>query len=90
MFPKGIDNQMPMKTVHVEYFAVLRELVGVAGETLTTDLATPDALFAELRQRHSLPDVGRMKVAVNAEFADWKTALHDGDTVVFIPPVAGG
>ena len=81
---------MSMKTLHVEYFAVLRELVGVERETLATDLSTPDALFAELRQRHSLPDVGRMKVAVNAEFADWQAALQDGDTIVFIPPVAGG
>jgi molybdopterin converting factor small subunit len=29
-------------------------------------------------------------VAVNAEFGDWSQPLGAGDTVVFIPPVAGG
>jgi molybdopterin converting factor small subunit len=29
-------------------------------------------------------------VAVNTQFSDWNRALADGDTVVFIPPVAGG
>jgi molybdopterin synthase sulfur carrier subunit len=29
-------------------------------------------------------------VAVNTEFADWSRRLNAGDTVVFIPPVAGG
>jgi molybdopterin converting factor small subunit len=27
---------------------------------------------------------------VNAEFGEWTQALADGDSVVFIPPVAGG
>ena len=31
-----------------------------------------------------------LKVAVNTEFADWSRPLAAGDTVVFIPPVAGG
>jgi molybdopterin converting factor small subunit len=29
-------------------------------------------------------------VAINAEFRDWQSPLKDGDSVVFIPPVAGG
>jgi len=31
-----------------------------------------------------------LKVAVNTEFSDWSRRLISGDTVVFIPPVAGG
>jgi molybdopterin converting factor small subunit len=31
-----------------------------------------------------------LRVAVNAEFGDWSQPLAHGDTVVFIPPVAGG
>ena len=31
-----------------------------------------------------------LRVAVNAEFGEWTQALADGDSVVFIPPVAGG
>jgi molybdopterin converting factor small subunit len=32
----------------------------------------------------------QLKVALNSEFSDWQTPLRHGDTVVFIPPVAGG
>ena len=31
-----------------------------------------------------------LRVAVNAEFGEWSQRLADGDSVVFIPPVAGG
>jgi molybdopterin converting factor small subunit len=31
-----------------------------------------------------------MKVAINDEFSEWNSELADGDSVVFIPPVAGG
>jgi molybdopterin converting factor small subunit len=27
---------------------------------------------------------------VNVRFSDWGRAVDDGDTIVFIPPVAGG
>jgi molybdopterin converting factor small subunit len=64
--------------------------VGCAHETLSTPAATVGELYAELDQRHAFPAVGRMKVAVNDEFCAWDTALRDGDSVVFIPPVAGG
>ena len=31
-----------------------------------------------------------LRVAINAEFADWAQPLAEGDAVVFLPPVAGG
>ena len=31
-----------------------------------------------------------LRVAVNDEFGDWRQPLAEGDTVVFLPPVAGG
>jgi molybdopterin converting factor small subunit len=31
-----------------------------------------------------------LRVAVNSNFGDWAQPLAAGDTVVFIPPVAGG
>ena len=31
-----------------------------------------------------------LSVAVNAEYTDNTTVLHDGDEVAFIPPVSGG
>lgn len=79
-----------MAEIRIEYFAVLREHVGRAGEQLTTAAATVGDLYAELDARYAFPAVGRVKVAVNDEFRDWTTPLRDGDFVVFIPPVAGG
>jgi molybdopterin converting factor subunit 1 len=79
-----------MKTITIEYFAVLREHSGVADEALATNAATPAELFAELSERYGFPELASIKVAINDEFGDWSAALNDGDTVVFIPPVAGG
>jgi molybdopterin converting factor subunit 1 len=80
-----------MKQVHVQYFAVLREQAGRNAETIATTVTTPAELYEELRVRHQLGLTrAQLKVAVNAEFADWSRPLADGDTVVFIPPVAGG
>ena len=80
-----------MKTVHVQYFALLREQRGLSQETLAT--AAPDAatLYAELGARHgfTLP-VTRLRAAINGDFAPWPAPLKDNDEIVFIPPVAGG
>ena len=83
--------QRTAKTLRVQYYAILREQAGRSDETLDTSAATPAELFAELRQRHPFqlgPE--QLKVALNSEFGDWHTPLKHGDTVVFIPPVAGG
>ena len=79
------------REVRVSYFALLRDEAGCAEERVTTACATAGELYAELRRRYrfSLPPE-RLRVAVNAAFADWDTALAAGDLVVFIPPVAGG
>jgi sulfur-carrier protein len=78
-------------TLHVQYFAILREQRGASGETLTTEAASPAALYEELRARHgfTLP-ANRVRAAVNDEFVAATAPLGDGDRVVFIPPVAGG
>jgi molybdopterin-guanine dinucleotide biosynthesis protein A len=83
----------PMHTKHVlvQYYALLREQAGRPSESLQTAAATARELYQELNQRHPFtlpPEL--LRVAVNAEFADWSTPLTEGDTVVFIPPVAGG
>jgi molybdopterin-guanine dinucleotide biosynthesis protein A len=75
----------------VRYFAVLREQAGRSTEQLETQAATPRELYDELRRRRGLtlaPEF--LRVAVNDEFGDWRSPLSDGDTVVFLPPVAGG
>jgi molybdopterin converting factor small subunit len=79
-----------MIKVRVEYFAILRERAGKTREEVRTVASTPAELFAELGERHGFPRLPSLKVAINDEFRDWNTALADGDSVVFIPPVAGG
>lgn len=80
-----------MKDVQVQYYALLREERGLSQETLQTTAETPRALYAELRERHefTLPPE-RLSVAINETFTTWDASLATGDTVVFIPPVAGG
>jgi len=80
-----------VKTVHLQYFALLREQRGLSTETLSTSAETAAQLYDELRARHpfTLP-AERLRVAVNGEFAPWTTSLTEGTQIVFIPPVAGG
>lgn len=77
--------------VTVQYFALLREQRGLNSEILDTHAPTPAALYAELRARHgfTLP-ADRVRAAINGDFAPAGAALRENDTVVFIPPVAGG
>lgn len=89
--PDAGTGATAMREVQVQYFALLREQAGRREETLRTSAATPRELYAELAARHGFslaPE--HLKVAINAQFADWSQALAEGDNVVFIPPVAGG
>jgi molybdopterin converting factor subunit 1 len=80
-----------MKDIQVQYFAMLREQAGCDKEKIKTPADTPAALYQELCHNHgfTLP-AGGLKVAINDAFAAWNTTLKDGDSVVFIPPFAGG
>ena len=80
-----------MPKVHLQYFAILREQRGLGDETLATTATTPAELYDELRARHAFTLPGdRVRAAVNDAFVSPDAPLHDGDRVVFIPPVAGG
>ena len=77
--------------VNVQYFAALREARGVSSETITTDAGNAAALYKELSATYhfSLP-LQNVRVAINNDLAEMDQPLSEGDTVVFIPPVAGG
>ena len=80
-----------MKTIHVQYFAVLREQARRGEETLATDARSPADLYEALKECHGLTlPRAVLRVAVNEEFCGWDRPLQEGDRVVFIPPVAGG
>jgi molybdopterin converting factor small subunit len=85
------DLSSLVKTVRLQYFALLREQRGVSSETLSTAAQTPGELYEELRARHPFTlAADRLRVAINGEFAPWNAPLPDGADLVFIPPVAGG
>ncbi|MEQ1581298.1 MAG: NTP transferase domain-containing protein [Steroidobacteraceae bacterium] len=80
-----------LKQLKIQYFALFREQAGRGEETLESTADTPARLYAELQRRHPFKlQKEQLRVAVNAEFCDWQASLNSGDTVVFIPPVAGG
>jgi molybdopterin-guanine dinucleotide biosynthesis protein A len=79
------------KRIKVQYYAILREQAGRSDESVVTGANTPRDLYNELKSRYPFSLAPEMlRVAVNAEFGDWSQHLTDGDSVVFIPPVAGG
>jgi molybdopterin-guanine dinucleotide biosynthesis protein A len=85
------EDAISAKHLTVQYYALLREQAGRREEALESSAANARELYAELAARYpfTLP-AELLRVAINAEFADWSAPLHEGDEVVFIPPVAGG
>jgi len=86
-------NPSAKAPVSVLYFAVLRDLAGVAEETV--ELPSPaevGALLSLLERAHEAlrGRLGSVRVAVNEEFAPLSTLLHGGEVVALIPPVSGG
>jgi len=80
-----------VKKITIQYYAILREQRGIDEEQIETAAQTACELYAELKEKYCFPlEQNSLKVAVNDEFSEWKTALNSGDAVVFIPPVSGG
>lgn len=80
-----------MKKITVHYFGILREQAGCASEPCETEAATCADLFKELAARHSFSmPMANCRPAVNHAVARPDSPIADGDTVVFLPPVAGG
>ena len=84
-------------TLHVVYFAWLRERVGLGEEqvAVTADIATVADLLAVLRARspahaRAFADTTSVRCAVNQEFAAPDAPVRPGDEVAFFPPVTGG
>ena len=78
--------------INVLYFASLADEANCHEETVTVPQSTSlTELYEQLRQKHrfSRPQ-SELRVAVNDYFAKWTDEIYDGDSVVFITPVAGG
>jgi molybdopterin synthase sulfur carrier subunit len=75
----------------VLYFASLRDRAGMDMEQVNSLAIDARALYTELQARHGFTlSEERLRVAVNGAFARWEQNLHEGDEVVFLPPVSGG
>ena len=80
-----------MKTVQIQYFAILREAAGKDEETLSTAATTPADLYLELQARYAFTfPLDALRVSINARFAKMHDPLQSDDRISFIPPVAGG
>ena len=78
-------------TIIVRYYALLREERGLEEESINTSAKTAADLYEELLEKHGFSLARkRLWVAVNDEMSAWEQTIEEGDTVVFIPPVAGG
>ena len=79
--------------VHVLYFGIVRERLGVREEDVVlADESTVADLMAQLSAAHEqiAEGVASIRVAVNQEYVDSTVALSDNDEVAIIPPVSGG
>jgi len=86
-----LGSSEPLRRVKVRYFALLREQAGRGSEDLQTAARTPQELYEQLQRERGLQlALQYLRVAINDEFGDWQQPLAEGDTVAFLPPVAGG
>ena len=77
--------------IKVKYFAAMREAIGTSEEIIDCEFSTPSDLFTFLKEKYRFKlDESNIKVAINDEYAEFTRQLSERDTVVFIPPVAGG
>lgn len=78
--------------VKVLYFAKLREMVGKSQEEI--EISSPltlSELYQKIQSNHGrLLDPSILAYAVNEEYVDASSVLRGGESVSFIPPVAGG
>ncbi len=74
--------------ITVKYFASLREKLGRGEDALpAAGISNPADVWRNCVGGDPAPNT---LVAVNLEYAQWDSAVRDGDEVAFFPPVTGG
>jgi len=83
--------------MRILYFALLRERVGTAEETVSppAEVKTVADLLAWLRSRSAgheaaLANAALVRVAVNQDYAGPDQPVQAGDEIAIFPPVTGG
>ena len=81
-----------LKPITILYFASLAEQAGCDSETLSIDANTTlTELYATLKAKHNFEQSpSQLRIAINDNFCDWQREIQAGDSIAFIPPVAGG
>ena len=81
-----------LMNINVLYFASLADEANCHEEKIKVPQSTSlTELYEQLRQKHRFSGPqSELRVAVNDYFAKWTDEIYDGDSVVFITPVAGG
>jgi molybdopterin converting factor subunit 1 len=93
LLPNAILCYTLAMKIRIRYFASFREIIGQGEELLTLPEGTRVAdVRAVLVARYPRlqPIMERSVCAVNHSYVSAETALHDGDELVFIPPMGGG
>jgi molybdopterin synthase sulfur carrier subunit len=76
-------------TVHVRFFASLRERLGIEDTQISLPAgATVVDVWREVLGAAELP--ANILVAINQDYAALDAPVRDGDEVAFFPPVTGG
>ena len=79
--------------VRLLFFAVLRDITGKSETEVSLPAGTrAGEVWQSLRRDHTaLASYEKPPmIAINENYATPDTPLHEGDELVFIPPVAGG
>ena len=78
--------------VEIIYFAQLRDSTQKESETLQLeDGDTALSVYTRLSHKYGFTlSADELRVAVNDEFSQFDHSLSGGETLVFLPPVAGG
>lgn len=84
-------------TLTILYFAWVRERIGVGEEQaqVPQDVGTVEALIGWLQARSeghraAFEDLGRIRAAVDQQFAPFGASIEGAREVAFFPPVTGG
>ena len=73
------------------YFASLRDRTGIAEEVINTESHDVKELFKYLNDKYTFDlDPEYLRASVNDKYVDFNQKLNDHDTIIFIPPLAGG
>jgi molybdopterin synthase sulfur carrier subunit len=76
-------------SIKVRYFASLKEKAGRSEDVLDpVENLTARDVWRLCMPDKAVPD--NTLVAINMNYAEWGSAVRDGDEVAFFPPVTGG